>query len=109
MRKLKNPIRLSDELRGHFFRRGCTTGTSISKATGVGQPQVFRNLFRQPKRVTQTLLRLCKYAKISAYEDAVDPTQSPELMIALAQVWDGTDAHARKLAKLLFAHHRAHT
>lgn len=75
----------------------------------MGQSQIFRNIFKRPKRVTKTLLRLCKYAKIDAYEDTVDPAQSPALMDALAEVWDGTDAHARKLAKLLFAHHQAHT
>jgi hypothetical protein len=29
-------------------------------------------------------------------------------MEALAQVWDGSEAHARRLAKLLFAHRQAH-
>jgi hypothetical protein len=74
----------------------------------VGQSQVHRNVFGQPKRLSRSLLQLCKYAEIDAYEGTRDPRESQALMDALAQVWDGSELHARRLAKLLFAHHQAH-
>ncbi len=52
--------------------------------------------------------QLCEYAGIDAYEGTADPSESKVLMEALATVWDGTDAHAKRLAKLLFAHQQAH-
>lgn len=107
MERRKDPIQLADELRDRLRQRGLSTGTEIARASGLGQPQVHRNLFGRPKRVGRTLLALCKYVGIDAYEKAGDPRQSIVLMQALADVWDGSEAHARKLAKLLLAHHQA--
>ncbi|MFK2919043.1 helix-turn-helix domain-containing protein [Dyella koreensis] len=108
MKRPKDPIALAHELRQRLAERGLTSGTAIAKATGLGQSQVHRNLYGSPRRVSRTLLALCKYAKIDAYERASDPRNSLALMEALAQVWDGSEAHARRLAKLLFAHRQAH-
>jgi hypothetical protein len=108
MKRPKDPVALAQELRHRFAERGLTSGTAISKATGLGQPQVHRNLFGRPRRLSRTLLSLCKYVDIDAYEGVSDPRESPELMEALAQVWDGSETHARRLAKLLFAHRQAH-
>lgn len=107
MQKMKDVAKLADEVRTSLRGRGLITGTEISRASGLGQPQVHRNLFGQPKRIGRTLLALCKYAGVNAYERAGRPTDSPVLMQALAEVWDGSEAHARKLAKLLLAHHQA--
>lgn len=107
MRKTKNPTQLADELRDQLGQRGLSTGTEIARASGLGQPQVHRNLFGRPKRVGRTLFLLCKYAGVDAYEKAGDPRQSTVLVQALAEVWDGSEAHAKKLAKLLLAHHQA--
>lgn len=109
MQRLKDPATLAKEIREHLARQGLTTGSAIARATGLGQPQVHRNLFGRPKRVTRTLVELCKYASIDASAEASDPRDSPILMNALSQVWDGTEGHARRLARLLFAHHQAHT
>jgi len=108
MKKLKQPPVLAAELRTQLALRGLATGSSIARATGLGQPQVHRNLFGRPKRVSRTMRALCTYADVDAYEGACDPSESKVLMEALSSVWDGTDSHARLLARLLFAHQRAH-
>lgn len=108
MKRLKQAQPLAAELRGRFERDGLKTSTAISKASGLGQSQVYRNLFGSPKKVGRTLRSLCKYAEIDAYEGNSDPRESQVLMDALARVWDGTDAHAGRLARLLFAHQQAH-
>lgn len=107
MQRIKDTASLADEVRRKLKARGLETGTQIARASGLGQPQVFRNLFGRPKRAGRTMLALCKYADVDAYESVDSPSKSPVLMQALAQVWDGTDTHARKLAKLLLAHHQA--
>lgn len=107
MRKNKDLPQIITELRGYFASEGLETSASISRATGVNQSQVYRNLFDSPKRFTKTHLRLCEYAKIDTQDEAADPRSSDILMGALASVWDGSDVHARRLADLLFAHNRA--
>lgn len=108
MVRLKIPHALALEIRECLSRRGIEGSSAIARAAKLGQPQVHRNLFGQPKRVTRTLIALCKYASISPYVTGSDPSQSQVLMQALATVWDGTDGHARRLARLLLAHRQAH-
>lgn len=108
MRRVKAPIVLALEIRECLSRRGIEGSTAIARAANLGQPQVHRNLYGRPKRVTKTLIALCKYACVERHEEASDPSQSQVLMQALANVWDGTDGHARLLAKLLLAHRQAH-
>lgn len=108
MKRLKQTQALVSELRDRFAQDGLNTSTSIARASGLGQPQVYRNLFGRPKKVSRTMRMLCKHAGVDAYEGTSDPRESKVLMEALATVWDGTDAHAGRLAKLLFAHQQAH-
>lgn len=107
MKCIKSPIQLKNELRQFFGRSGLTTSLSIGKSTGINQSQIYRNLFGQPKRVTETLRELCNYANISVYIEHADPRDSSILMEALGLVWDGSEIHARRLAELLFAHRKA--
>lgn len=107
MQRMKDPTQLADELRDRLRQLGLSTGTEIARVSGLGQSQVHRNLFGRPKRVGRTLFALCEYAGVDAYEKTGDPRQSAVLMQALAEVWDGSEAHAQKLAKLLLAHHQA--
>lgn len=107
MKRNKELPRIVAELRGYFAGEGLRTSAAISKATGINQSQVYRNLFDSPKRFTKTHLRLCEYAKIDAQDEPADPRSSDILMGALASIWDGSEGHARKLADLLFAHSRA--
>jgi hypothetical protein len=107
MKRNKELPQIIAELREHFANEGLKTSAAISRATGVNQSQVYRNLFDSPKRFTKTHSRLCEYAKIDTQDEAVDPRSSDILMGALASIWDGSDGHARRLADLLFAHSRA--
>lgn len=108
MRKLKQPLALAVELRDKLALEGLAGSSAIARAANLGQPQVYRNLFGRPKKVSRTMRDLCKYANVDAYEGTSNPSESKVLMEALATVWDGSDAHARRLAKLLFAHQQAH-
>ncbi|WP_426803424.1 hypothetical protein [Xanthomonas campestris] len=108
MKRLKQPHALAGELKDKLALRGLTASSAIARASKLGQPQVYRNLFGRPKKVSRTMRQLCEYAGIDAYEGTADPSESKVLMEALATVWDGTDAHAKRLAKLLFAHQQAH-
>lgn len=103
----KSASALAEEVRAHFERRGIKGSTAIAKAARLGQPQVHRNLYGHPKRVTKTLKDLCAYANICLTSGKADPRECTTLIAALNQVWDGTEGHARKLARLLFAHHQA--
>lgn len=95
------------ELRKFFVSRGMLTTISIAESTGINQSQIHRNLFGKPKRLSKTLIFLCKYANISTFETTLDPRESVVLMEALGAVWDGSEEHACRLADLLFAHSRA--
>lgn len=108
MKRQKAPTALAGEIRTWFAARDLTTSTAIAKACGLGQSQVYRNLFGHPRTVSKTLAALCNHAGVNAYEGSVDPRESQVLMQALGTIWDGTDSHARRLAKLLFAHQQAH-
>ncbi|WP_185825020.1 hypothetical protein [Xanthomonas sp. SI] len=108
MKRLKHPHTLASELREKLASEGITGSSAIARAAKLGQAQVHRNLFGRPKKVSRTMRQLCEYADVDAYEGATDPSESKVLMEALATVWDGTEAHAKRLAKLLFAHHQAH-
>lgn len=108
MKRTKAPLALASEIRARLSERQLVTSTAIAKASGLGQSQVYRNLFGHPKTASKTLLALCNYAGVDAYEGYADPAQSQVLMSALGSIWDGSDAHARRLARLLLAHHRAH-
>jgi len=107
MNRLKPLPQIVSELLRFFAASGHDTSASIARMTGVNQSQVHRNLFGKPKRLSQTHRHLCKYAKIDVEVEAADPRSSTILMGALSSVWDGTDDHARRLARLLFAHNRA--
>lgn len=104
---MKSVHALVEEVRAHFERQGIKGSAAIARATQLGQPQVHRNLYGQPKRVSKTLQALCKYANIEMKNDGADPRDCATLIAALNQVWDGTEGHARRLARLLFAHHHA--
>ncbi|MBO9770075.1 MULTISPECIES: hypothetical protein [Xanthomonas] len=108
MKRLKQPHVLAGALKEKLALGGLTSSSAIARASNLGQPQVYRNLFGKPKKVSRTMRQLCEYAEVDAYEGTADPSDSRVLMEALATVWDGTDAHAKRLAKLLFAHQQAH-
>jgi|TARA_R110002167_G_scaffold342253_1_gene551043 hypothetical protein len=81
--------------------RGLHTTVSIANACGMTQSTVYRALKGDPKRMTTGLNKLCVYANINPKDFTDSPEQSETLMNALKQVWDGTEMHAKQLARLL--------
>lgn len=107
MKKIKPLTQIVTQLLEYFAEEGLFTSAAIAKRVEINQSQVYRNLFGTPKRLTQTHLKLCNYAKINVEIKAEDPRSNAILMDALASIWDGSDEHARRLAEMLFAHSRA--
>lgn len=107
MNRLKPLPQIISELLRFFTASGNGTSADIARRTGINQSQIHRNLFGKPKRVTETHRRLCIYAKLSIELEAADPRSNAILMEALESIWDGSDDHARRLARLLFAHNQA--
>ncbi|RMT37012.1 hypothetical protein [Pseudomonas syringae] len=107
MKCIKPIPQIQSELRQFFSQNGFMTTVSIAKACGMNQSQVHRNLYGKRCRVTQSLKALCDYANLSVYTASNDPRESVVLMEALGAIWDGSEKHAKRLAKLLFAHRDA--
>ena len=98
--------KLQDDLKDFFWNEGCTSSTSIASLVGMQQSTVYRNLYKDKVRLTRGLVGLCNYAKINAYDYLQnDPTSNQQLMKTLSLVWNGTDAHAKQLSRLLLTAH----
>lgn len=104
---MKNITTLVAELRLFFKRRGASNSLAIANLTGINQSQIYRNLYGKPKRITKTLKELCKYAEVICDNGPLNPRENDLLMNTLADVWDGSERHAKLLAQLLIAHKRA--
>lgn len=88
-------------LLGFMQERGYNSN-SLAHAVKIPQSTVFRALSPDRGRVNKTLLALCVYASIDPYlEQEVHPESNRVLMSVLREVWDGTERHARALARLL--------
>ena len=109
MKVQKSIIVLTTELRAYFASQGLSNSNSIATETKINQSQIYRNLFDTPKRVSKTIRKLCDYANIDIYEevDPPHPRESDTLMCTLSSVWNGTEEHARQIAKLLKSVDRA--
>jgi hypothetical protein len=108
MRRIKDATVLASELREYFKRKGIESSNGIANVTNINQSQIYRNLFSTPHRVGKTLKELCKYAKIDMYEPVPDPRNSATLIGALSVVWDGSEVHAKKISRALFAIKKVH-
>lgn len=82
------------------------TQQELAKSTGVSQSTISR--LSEPatkKNLSKGIKQLCKYANISLTEvvNALnpDPCSNTDLVAALREVWDGTPAHAKALAKVI--------
>lgn len=101
-----NTKKLQSDLKNYFEQRGLKTSVSIAKATKIGQPTVYRSLYKNRPRLTKGLVRLCDYAKIDLnFYLQKDAASNKYLMEALNTVWNGTDAHAKQLSRLLLTAH----
>ena len=97
---------LQDDLKGFFRGRGCTSSTAIAELVGMEQSTVYRSLYKERTKLTRGLVGLCNYANFNAYDYMQkDPASNPQLMQTLSLVWNGTDAHAKQLSRLLLTAH----
>lgn len=94
---------LQIELIKAFEKQGLNSTLSISKRFNITQSTVYRNLYGNPIKVTKGLELLCNYAKINSKNLELEPDKNAILMAALKRVWDGTDKHAKQLARLIDA------
>ena len=97
-----SPLRAEAVLVAAHARTIGLTQEQIAKAVGASQSQVSRILAGAGRRRSRLFDTVCKYV-ISRRADspASAPEKSPALMEALADVWDGTNAHADALAVVI--------
>lgn len=97
---------LQADLKSYFIKRGLKSSVSIAIATGIPQSTVYRALERKNAKLTAGLRRLVNYSniEIEVYKE-VDPTSNDTLMSTIRYIWDGSEAHARQISKLLLAAH----
>lgn len=98
-----DPKTMSQDLRRRYAMMGLTSSTAIAARTGINQSQVHRNLFGRPRRVSKTLKKLCVYVELIEQDSTPDPRASDVLMQALGGAWDGTAAHAQRIADMLLS------
>jgi hypothetical protein len=96
-----NICKIQKSLLDIFNEKGMSTTVSIANSYSMTQSTVHRALKGHPKRMTSALNKLCKYADLSMSDFTSDPGECDILMSALRCVWDGTEVHAKQLAKLL--------
>jgi transcriptional regulator with XRE-family HTH domain len=94
---------ISEQLHAYMRARKLSQSELASRA-GVNQATVSRALRKQPTRHSRALQRLCIYADIEYGEGPKSTTSSSKLIIeAFQEVWDGTDAHAAAIARIIQA------
>jgi hypothetical protein len=101
--KTRPLIQLEKEISGFLKER---TGAQKVMAIEAGVSQATISRARIPSgrtRLTRQFQLLCKYANIQVYEaeEKPDPRNHPALMSALQKAWDGTEAHAQGLARVI--------
>jgi predicted XRE-type DNA-binding protein len=99
---IDTPKSISDELTAKFKQAGIKQPL-IAEKTEVNQSQVSLILSGKFKRRSKNVDKICKYAKLKIVEHKVDPIHNQALMDALSNAWDGTDSHAKIIAKILNA------
>jgi len=82
------------------------TQRELAEMAGVSQSTISRALKGKIRsRLSNGLCKLCNYAKIETHKrppaSGCDPRTNPHLINALNTVWDGSDQHARALAKVI--------
>ncbi len=99
---IDTPLNIAYELT-RKFKEYAVCQAEASKLTHVSQSQISRILAGQFKRRSKNVNKLCKFANIKFDRHKTDPVQNRILMDALTEVWDGTDHHAKAIAKVLKA------
>lgn len=78
----------------------------LAEHIGVSQSTISRALRSlDRRRLSKGLRNICIYANIPTTTPTItsppDPRKNKELISALAEVWDGSPAHAKALAKII--------
>jgi transcriptional regulator with XRE-family HTH domain len=78
--------------------------SELANAAGVSQSTVSRALRKAPGKHSNASRRLCVYAGIEA-EDATGSTVVGTKLVlkTFENIWDGTDAHAAAIARIIEA------
>jgi len=91
----------ADELAAALGRANLSQ-SSVANALGVSQSQISRVLSGHASMRSKLAQDLCSYVFSMLLNDVGSRVQSnADLMSAIAQVWDGTPAHARALATVI--------
>lgn len=77
------------------------TQQQIAKATGISQSQVSRILSGATRNQSKAYRRVCVYVERFERTNGPDPAKNSEIMDALRSTWDGTEPHAKLLARIL--------
>lgn len=93
-----NRMDVTNELKAHLDRQGITQA-ELARRANVSQPTVSRAMKKAPERKSKSYARLCSYIRQQVDEIPV-PGPARD---ALAEIWDGSPAHAEALATLLRA------
>ena len=78
--------------------------SELARITGVSQPTISRFRTGSPsrKRNSDAFNKLCDFYKIPvSIESEADPSNNQVLLDAVRAVWDGTEAHAQALARVI--------
>lgn len=78
------------------------TQVQLAEGAKASQSQVSRLLAGRSRRLSKATLRICGYATINTYVTKLsDPRKSEILVQALQRVWDGSDEHAKSIARVV--------
>lgn len=101
-----NLEQLQADLKAFFSHEGLKSSSSIALLTGIPQSSVYRALEKKQVKLTSGLMKLVNYSKININNyQQVNPAECAILMNTIRCVWDGSEAHAKQLSKLLIAAH----
>ncbi len=87
-----------------YLRKDTRTDGQISRESGVSQPTIWRlrNSPTSRQRASDQFNKLCHFYGISELPKQDDSESlEAELKGAIMALWDGSDAHARALIKVL--------
>lgn len=93
---------LARDLAAYLNRPG-SDRVELANRAKVDPSKVSRILTGDYGLLSKGIRRVCIAAGLSpaAYEKALDPSESRELMTALGKVWDGSPSHATALAAVI--------
>lgn len=80
------------------------TQEEISNALDISQSQVSRIFSGNSKRASKVYIEICNY--VNKYQTGVTPemvSKNPELLEAVASVWDGSESQSNALASVIRA------